>query len=184
MEKYEYFLGTKIPIRSVISNGGWDCPTREFVEQRMKEIKGNEAGDRLVIEDGVMLSFDIGKYILNNEPMRCNLFLIELPEIESLNCEDIVSFKDITYKAKGFFRKRNKDAVKITVREKVSADIFSECLAKLGKVISYRVYYMDKTLNVIREEKHKGKLIEVERTPLEYGNDLPLTFNLSIIPSY
>lgn len=184
MEKYGYFLGTKIPIRSVMSNGGWDYPKREFVEQRMKEIKENEAGDRVVIEDGVMLNFDMNKYIFNNEPMRCNLFLVELPEIENLNCEDIVSFKDIVYKPKGFFRKRNKDVVKITVREKVSADIFSECLAKLGKVISYCVYYIDKTLNVIREEKHKGKLIEVKRTPLEYGNDLPLTFDISIIPSY
>lgn len=111
MEKYEYFLGTKIPIRSVMSNGGWDYPKREFVEQRMKEIKENEAGDRVVIEDGVMLNFDMNKYIFNNEPMRCNLFLVELPEIENLNCEDIVSFKDIVYKPKGFFRKRNKDVV-------------------------------------------------------------------------
>lgn len=177
--KHNKFLNAEI-IKSDYC--GW-CPTYEYHKQKMDEIKEKEGGDKIEIKDNIISDFDMNKYILKNEPMRCNLFLIELPEIENLNYEDIVSFKDISYKPKGLFKKRNKDAVKITVREKVPADIFSECLAKLGKVISYNVYYMDKTLNIIREEKHKGKLIEVKRTPLEYGNDLPLTFDISIIPS-
>ena len=119
---------------------------------------------------GEEIKTNISEYIVENEPIKVNRFVVEL---NGVNFEDVSSF---------FFNNQEKIAF-IKLRENVNSSFFKTFYEKLGsedKMLNFQVDYLDGANKIISTEAYFGYLIGCIRSQMAYNLSDPLEVTLVI----
>ena len=115
----------------------------------------------------------IGDYILENEPIYNNSFVVEFENLDFLKVQDIVSF---------FYNDEEK-FVKIEIREKVTDNLYKKFYKLKNKELKFSVSYMSREFELIYKEIFVVTLDKISRPILSYGVSSPLTFGIKLYVS-